>query len=149
MPPVPCRFQGAKEDALSRNGRHLALTLVLAVAFAASSALAIVWARQTVGVATFWPGTGILMAGLVALPRRFGAACAALCAGSQLAINLLVGQALLPSLMFTSVCLGETVLAVWLLHLATPGRVRLNGVVPLLRALILAVAPAMSRRPAS
>jgi signal transduction histidine kinase/ActR/RegA family two-component response regulator len=129
---------------LSRNGRHLALTLILALAFAACAALAIVWARQTVGVATFWPGTGILMAGLIALPRRFGIACAALCAASQLAINLAVGQALAPSLMFTGVCLGETLLAVWLLHMATPGRIRLNGVVPLLRALILAVAPAMA-----
>lgn len=129
---------------MSRNGRHLVLTLTLALAFAACAALAIQWARQTVGVATFWPGTGILMAGLVALPRRFGIACAALCAASQLAINLSVGQALAPSLMFTGLCLGEALLAVWLLHLATPGRVRLTGVVPLLRALVFAVAPAMA-----
>ena len=81
-------------DALSRTRHHLILTLGLAAAFTACAALAIFWARQTVGVATFWPGTGLLIAGLLALPRRFAIACAALCAASQLAINLAVGQAL-------------------------------------------------------
>lgn len=90
--------------------------LVVAVAYWATTAAALALTRNTDGIASMWPASGILVAGLLALRPRLSLPCIALCAIGSFCANAGEGLPLPLTLGYTIANMGEGWLAATLMR---------------------------------
>ena len=121
---------------------NLALSGGVAVAYGASMAFSLSLTREGAGIATIWLAGGILAAGLLLLPRRWGLATATACFTVQFAYNLLVGNPLAAAAIFPALTIGEAAAAAWLARKVCGETMRLTSMSRVARLLLLVVAPA-------
>ena len=121
---------------------NLALASGVALAYGASMAFSLNLTREGAGIATIWFAGGILAAGLLLLPRRWGLAAAAACFALQFAYNLMVGNPPLAAATFPTLTIGEAAATAWLARKVCGETMRLTSMARVARLLLLAVAPA-------
>ncbi|TNC72018.1 sensor histidine kinase [Rubellimicrobium roseum] len=90
----------------------LGVALPVALAYAAASALGLLFLAGPGTVALFWPAAGLGIALFLRLPRLSWPACGLGLAVGNAAANLMVGQGVLPTLGFAAVNVVEPLLAV-------------------------------------
>jgi signal transduction histidine kinase/ActR/RegA family two-component response regulator len=121
---------------------NLALSLGLSVAYAASVLFSLTLTREGSGVATIWLAGGIMAAGFLLLPRRWGAGMAATCIAVQFALNLVIGNTLLASATFPALTTAEAAATAWLARKVCGSTMRLTSMARVAKLIFLAVAPA-------
>ncbi|WP_332772509.1 ATP-binding protein [Phenylobacterium sp.] len=132
--------ENTKRPSAGRS-RHLTLSVALIMGFAASVVFGLSLTRASGGVATIWLGSGIVAAGLLLLPRRWGFGVAAVCFAFQFLFNLRINPPLI-GLTFSLLCLGESLATAWLAHKTCGQTMRLTSLKRVARLIALAVAPA-------
>lgn len=90
--------------------------LAIAVAYWAAAALSLILTERADGIATMWPSSGILFAGLAVLPRRAAWRVVPLCALASLIANLSAGNSAGLSLTYTAANMIEGLVAAGLLR---------------------------------
>ncbi|MBA4013962.1 MAG: histidine kinase [Phenylobacterium sp.] len=121
---------------------NLALASGVAVAYGASMAFSLSLTREGAGIATIWFAGGILAAGFLLLPRRWGLAAAVACFAVQFAYNLMVGNPPIAAATFPALTIGEAAATAWLARKVCGETMRLTSMPRVSRLLLLAVAPA-------
>ncbi|KQW72895.1 hypothetical protein ASE17_07955 [Phenylobacterium sp. Root77] len=121
---------------------NLALSLGLSVAYAASVLFSLTLTREGSGVATIWLAGGIMAAGFLLLPRRWGVGMAAICIAFQFTLNLVVGNTLLASATFPALTTAEAAATAWLARKVCGSTMRLTSMARVAKLIFLAVAPA-------
>ena len=121
---------------------NLTLASGVVAAYVASMAFSLSLTREGAGVATIWLAGGILAAGFLLLPRRWGLAAAAVCLVMQFAYNLVIGNPPIAAATFPALTVGEAAATAWLARKVCGETMRLTSMTRVARLLLLAVAPA-------
>lgn len=90
--------------------------LLFALCYWAAAALSLTLTRGSDGIATTWPASGVLLAGLLTLPGKLGWRYVGLCALASMTANLQSGISVGLSLVFTGANITEGLVAVYLIE---------------------------------
>jgi signal transduction histidine kinase len=122
------------------------ILFVLAVALVASQAFSDFLTRNALGIATLWPTNALLAGGLLVLNPRRRIILTIVAVISHVAIDLLVGDGVGRTLLYTLVDIGEALLVWWVTRrfFGGPPRVRTMRQLALLTTLTAPVTLAMA-----
>ena len=128
--------------AASATAKRAWTLLGYAFGFTVSVIISCAMTRAGDGVAAMWTANAFLVSALLTMPRRWGMACAAICAVCNFAVYQSLGDPLPRSVIFTLINIGESLGAAWAARIALGASLRLEDFRRLGRLFGLAIMPA-------